>query len=181
MKTFITLAAIISTLWIVPAARAARSMPANMLAQVSKATWIAERKSSHIIYVFFDPNCAGCHFLYESLRPFIRAEQVQVRWLPVAVVDATSLGKAAAILQSAHPLSALAYNEEHYRPENGGIEEALPAPEIGRQVRANTRLLNVLPIPVVPTMLFADKTGHATLIQGALTPLALRKAFARLP
>jgi len=34
---------------------------------------------------------------------------------------------------------------------------------------------------VVPTMVFADRNGNAVLIQGALSPLALRKVFAQLP
>jgi len=154
---------------------AAESVPRTpadaVLADISKATWIAEGQSTHVIYVFFDPNCAGCHFLYNSLRPFIRNQSVQVRWIPVAVVNATSLGKAAAILQSAQPIAALAENEKNYRPENGGIDEHIAEPGTESKLNANTRLLMRLPIPVIPTMLFADAQGQAILIEGALTPL----------
>lgn len=52
----------------------------------------------------------------------------------------------------------------------------------GRErLATNERLLNGLDIPVVPSLLFAGKGGRAVLIQGALSPLALRKVFARLP
>jgi len=164
------------------AAESIQGTPADaVLAQLAKSTWIAEGGSSHIVYVFFDPNCAGCHFLYNSLRLFIQAQQVQVRWVPVAVVNDTSLGKAAAILQATSPVEALSMNENHYRPENGGIDEAIAEPKSETSIHANSRLLMQLPIPVIPTMLFADAQGRAVLIQGALTPIALRKVFRLLP
>lgn len=181
--TFVLLA-IISTSYpgAISAAESIQGTPADaVLAVIAKTTWIAEGKSKQIIYIFFDPNCAGCHFLYKSLRPFIRSQQVQVRWIPVAVVNATSLGKAAAILQATSPMDALSMNEKRYRPENGGIDEAIAEPHTEASIHANTRLLMQLPIPVIPTMLFADAQGRAVLIQGALTPIALRKVFRLLP
>lgn len=182
MKYLAGLAASLFLVSLTWAASPAVRTPANqLLAQAPKAAWLAEGKNERIVYVFFDPNCAGCHFLYQSLRPLIRAGEVQVRWIPVAVVDDTSVGKAAAILKAADPLSALAYNEDHYQPENGGIEEEFPDDATEQRLRANTRILSELPIPVVPTMIFADANGNAILIQGALSPLALRKVFARLP
>lgn len=168
-----------NALW---AAESSPRTPADaVLEQITKTTWVAEGQSKQIIYVFFDPNCAGCHFLYNSLRPFVESSRVQVRWIPVAVVNATSLGKAAAILQAAQPVAALSDNEAHYRPENGGVDEQIAEPQTEARIQANTSLLMQLPIPVIPTMLFPDKQGQAQIIQGALTPIALRKVFRLLP
>ncbi|MDA8256859.1 MAG: thioredoxin fold domain-containing protein [Betaproteobacteria bacterium] len=155
----------------------------SVLAGAPKATWIAEGQGRRPVYIFFDPNCPSCQLLYKNLRSFIGSHDLQLRWIPVAVVDATSLGKAAAILQASDPPAALRRNEEHYDAQAyaGGIEEDIPSAETERKVRANERLLNKLDIPVVPSMLFAAKNGHAVLIQGALSPLALRKVFAHLP
>lgn len=154
-----------------------------VLAGAPKATWIAEGRGPRIIYIFFDPNCPSCQLLYKNLRSFIGSHNLHLRWIPVAVVDVTSLGKAAAILQASDPPAALRRNEEHYDAQAyaGGIEEDIPSAETERKVRANERLLNRLEIPVVPTMLFAGKDDRAVIIQGALSPLALRKVFARLP
>ncbi len=159
-----------------------RDSVAAVLQGAPTATWISEGKSSApLIYIFFDPNCAGCHFLYESLRSFVSRGKVRVRWIPVAIVDPTSMGKAAAILQSSDPIAALAYNEQHYKIEDGGISEDIPSAATHRQLLANGALLNELPIGVVPTMVFDDAAGHPTIIQGALSPPALRRVFVHLP
>ncbi len=154
-----------------------------VLSALPKATWVADGNGRRAVYVFFDPNCPACQLLYRNLRTLIEPQDLQVRWVPVAIVNATSLGKAAAILEAQDPLAALRENEEHYAGEAyaGGIEERIPSSETERRVRANERLLNRLDIPVVPSMLFADKDRRAVLIQGALSPLALRKVFRRLP
>jgi len=154
-----------------------------VLADIPKATWIAEGDGGRVIYIFFDPNCPSCALLYRTLRPMIEPQDLQVRWIPVAVVNVTSFGKAAAILQAKDPLAGLRHNEEGYRGEtySGGIEEDLPTPATERTLRANEHLLNSLDIPVVPSILFAGKDGRTVLIQGALSPLALRKVFAHLP
>lgn len=161
------------------------SSPADgVLADAPRTTWIAEgRGGRRIVYIFFDPNCPSCALLHRNLRTLIGPHDIQVRWIPVAVVNVTSLGKAAAILQAPDPLTALRHNEERYHGESysGDIDEDIPTAETEQKLRANERLLNTLDIPVVPTMLFAAKDGRAVLIQGALSPLALRKVFARLP
>ena len=154
-----------------------------VLAGAPQATWIAEGRGTRAVYVFFDPNCPSCQLLYKNLRSFIGSHNLQLRWIPVAVVNVTSLGKAAAILEAPDPIEALRQNEEHYDDQAyaGGIAEDIPSADTERKVRANERLLNGLDIPVVPSMLFAGKDGHTVLIQGALSPLALRKVFAHLP
>lgn len=161
----------------------ARASNDTVLAALPGATWIAEGQGRHIVYVFFDPNCPSCRLLYQNLRTFIGSHGLQLRWIPVAIVNATSLGKAAAILQAPDPRAALRRNEEHYHGESysGGIDEDIPLSATEQTLRANERLLKMLDIPVVPSMLFAGKDGRPVLIQGTLSPIALRKVFARLP
>lgn len=162
---------------------ASSSRADNVLAGVSKATWIPEGEGRRVVYIFFDPNCPSCQLLYRNLRSFIGSHDLQLRWIPVAVVDVTSAGKAAAILQAPDPPEALRRNEERYDAQAyaGGVTEDIPSADTERKVRANERLLNGLEIPVVPSLLFAGKDSRAVLIQGALSPLALRKVFAQLP
>lgn len=155
----------------------------TVLAGAPKAIWIAEGQGRRLVYIFFDPNCPSCQILYKNLRSFLGSHDLQLRWIPVAVVNVTSLGKAAAILEAPDPVAALRRNEEQYDAQSyaGGIQEDIPSADTEKKVRANERLLNGLDIPVVPSLLFAGKDGRAILIQGALSPLALRKVFARLP
>jgi thiol:disulfide interchange protein DsbG len=154
-----------------------------ILVDAPKATWVAEGQGRRIVYVFFDPNCPACRVLYKNLRTFIASHDLQLRWIPVAVVDVTSAGRVAAILQAPDPQTALRHNEERYHGESysGGISEDIPTAETEQRLSINERLLNRLDIPVVPSMLFMDVNGNTVLIQGALSPVALRKVFARLP
>ena len=167
------------------AADGARASSATdaVLSALPMASWIKDGEGRRAVYIFFDPNCPSCQLLYRNLRTLIEPHDLNVRWVPVAIVNATSLGKAAAILEASDPLAALRENEEQYSGESyaGGIEERIPTGETERRLRANERLLNKLYIPVVPTMLFADKDRRAIVIQGALSPFALRKVFKRLP
>ncbi len=154
-----------------------------VLADLPNATWIAEGKGQRVVYIFIDANCPSCALLYRNLRSLVEPQDLQIRWVLVAVVGPTSLGKAAAMLQAPDRLAALRRNEERYHGESysGGLEEDIPTDETERKLRANERLFNRLDIPVVPTMLFEDRNWRAVIIQGALSPLALRKVFARLP
>jgi len=152
------------------------------LAAAPKATWIAQGQGRRELYVIFDPNCGYCQLLYKNLQTFIAPYALQLRWIPVAIVDATSLGKAAAILQAQDPKTALDYNEAHYNTNTytGGISEEIPSATTESRLRANEALLNQVGIPVVPTMLFRAKSGEAMVIQGALSPIALRKVLDRV-
>ncbi len=154
-----------------------------VLADLPKATWIAEGKGSRVVYIFIDANCPSCSLLYRNLRPLVEPLDLQIRWVPVAVVGPTSLGKGAAILQAKDPLAALRFNEEKYHGTSysGGIEEDIPTTATEQKLRANVRLFNRLDIPVVPTMLFENRNWRTVIIQGALSPVALRKVFAHLP
>lgn len=166
-----------------PAAEPARAPAESVLAAVPQATWIAEGQGKRIVYIFIDANCPSCALLYRNLRTLIEPQDLQIRWVPVAVVNATSPGKAAAILQAPDPLATLRLNEERYHGEtySGGIEEDIPTTGTEQKLRANEQLFNRLDIPVVPTMLFEDRNWNTVIIQGALSPVALRKVFARLP
>jgi len=152
------------------------------LAAAPKATWITQGQGRHELYVFFDPNCTYCPLLYKNLQPLIVPYGLQLRWIPVAMLDATSLGKAAAIMQAKDPKAALDYNEAHYNTGSyaGSIAEDIPTGGTEARLRANEALLNQVGIPVVPTMLFHAKSGEAMVIQGALSPIALRKVLDRV-
>ena len=159
-----------------------KSRNETTLAAAPKATWIAQGQGRRVVYVFFDPNCAYCPLLHKSLHPLIAPYDLQLRWIPVAILDATSLGKAAAIMQAKDPKAALDYNEAHYNmgTHSGSISEEIPSAATEADLHANEALLNQVGIPVVPTMLFRAKSGEAMVIQGALSPVALRKVLDRV-
>ena len=152
---------------------------ASMLANIQQATWIRDGKSAHVMYVFFDPNCPYCHKVYEMLRPQVQRGEVELRWVVIGKLMATSIGKAAAMLEAKDPTEALHRNERGFSQETGsfgGIEEE-PAPreETLRRLNANHALLNRSGFDAVPTLLFRTKDGKTDIIRGAPPAAFLEK------
>ena len=160
-------------------AEARQKVAASMLANIQQATWIRDGKSAHVMYVFFDPNCPYCHKVYEMLRPQVQRGEVELRWVVIGKLMATSIGKAAAMLEAKDPTEALHRNERGFSQETGsfgGIEEE-PAPreETLRRLNANHALLNRSGFDAVPTLLFRTKDGKTDIIRGAPPAAFLEK------
>jgi thiol:disulfide interchange protein DsbG len=150
---------------------ASRGIASNLLDDIDQATWITEGSGKHIVYIFFDPNCPHCHKLYETLRPLIARRDLQLRWVPVAMLTDTSLGKAAAILQAADPLSALQMNEDDFGLSDLGPGGAItPAAVISDRTRlnlaANLSLLQGQNLFVVPVVVFRATDGEGLMFFG---------------
>lgn len=146
------------------------SVAEMMLKGIDQATWITEGKSPHVVYIFFDPNCPYCHRLYTDTRGAVKRNEVELRWIPVGVLTATSFGKAAAILDAKDPLKAFYQNEDHYARGDGGggIDEALGASDkTDKALSTNAGLLRLSGFDAVPSMLFRADNGQAVVIQGA--------------
>lgn len=143
---------------------------ASMLADIQQATWIRDGESAHVVYVFFDPNCPYCRRVYENLRPQVEFGEVELRWIPVGILMATSLGKAAAMLEAKDPAEALHRNEERFTIDTGafgGIEEE-PAPrdDTLQRLARNLALLQRSGRDAVPSLLYRDKRGRAHFVVG---------------
>lgn len=138
----------------------------SMLTDIDQATWVSEGKGPHIMYIFFDPNCPFCHKLYVNTRSWVKDGKVELRWIPVGILAATSAGKAAAILGAKDPLKAFYQNEDHYN-RGGGIEEDIASPEIEHKLKANASLLARTGFGAVPLMLFRANDGTPFLVQGS--------------
>ncbi len=141
----------------------------EMMAGIHKATWIEEGKSSHLIYVFFDPNCPYCHRIYVNTRDLVKQNAIQIRWVPVGVLTATSYGKAVTMLESRDPLKAFYHDENNFSGENGGAaDEALDGTDKTRNaLKENTKLLRLTGFDAVPSILFLTNDGQPYLIQGS--------------
>lgn len=82
--------------------------------------WIAEGAVHPriIVYAMVDPNCIYCHHLWQWVQPYFK-DGLQVRYLMVAVLAPSSLGKAARVLQSRNPEHA--YNQMEETFSRGGL------------------------------------------------------------
>ncbi|EQD55767.1 disulfide isomerase/thiol-disulfide oxidase, partial [mine drainage metagenome] len=88
--------------------------------RLASSPWIAEG-SAHprrIVYALVDPNCVYCHHFWKWVQPYFK-KGLQVRYLMVAVLARSSLGKAARVLQSRDP--ARAYNQMEEAYAKGGL------------------------------------------------------------
>jgi thiol:disulfide interchange protein DsbG len=150
---------------------ARQKVAASILADINQATWIRDGKSNHVIYVFFDPNCPYCHKVFEMLRPSVQRGEVELRWIPLGKLMATSIGKAATLLEAKDPTEALYRNERGFSQETGSFggveEEPAPREDTLRRLKANLALLNRTGFDAVPALLFRTRDGKTDIIRGA--------------
>ncbi len=144
---------------------------ASVFADARQAAWIRDGKSVHVIYVFFDPNCPYCHKVFEMLRPQVQRGEVELRWVVVGKLMATSTGKAAAMLEAKDPTEAFYRNERGFSQETGSFggieEEPLPREDTLRKLQANMDLLKRTGFDAVPALLYRTREGKAELLRGA--------------
>ena len=135
-----------------------------LFAELERADAIVEgrKNAKRVLYVFFDANCFYCHLSWKALQPYQRAG-VQVRWVPVAYQQPSSVGRAAAIMQAPDRVAALRENEMAYNPAkfDGGIAPLANVPAaLAAQLRANTRLMQRFGAPGTPAMAWKDANGN---------------------
>ena len=166
-----------------PAADQTRAAPdaEALFRALATAHYIREGSGTRILYAFVDPNCPYCRRTFEDLQPLIAREHLQVRWVVVGILTATSPGKAAAILGAKDPLAALRYNEERFHyPGGGGIDEDLPSDAIERGLHHNRELMERIGANSVPTLVFRARGGRPTMVQGAPDAGAWKELLAEM-
>ncbi len=158
----------------------------GVLAQMGKATWIAEGRGKRVLNIFFDPNCPYCHQLYGKLRAFVGKDDLQFRWIPLGMLTPTSLPKAAAILQAADPLKAFHTNENDYdfaangQPGGGILPASVIAPKVRQELAANLAIYNSQKLFGVPVMVWKTSDGRASLFIGVPSDVQLKGMLAEL-
>ncbi len=145
---------------------------AALMASIGKAHWVQEGSGPRIVYIFFDPNCPYSHKLYLATRAEVGKAGLQLRWIPVGQLEASSPGKAAAILSAPSPLAAFHKNENDWdfgdSPAGGIRPLKHPAPEVVRQLQTNAALMHAADLHTFPVMLYRSVSGSAHLIIGLL-------------
>lgn len=146
----------------------AREGPA-LFSRLEKADAVVEGPTSpkRVLYVFFDANCRYCRLTWKALQYYERAG-LQVRWVPVAYQKASSLGRAAAIMQAKDRVAAMRENELGYKPESqdGGIAPAKPREGLALQFRVNTKLMERLGVNGTPGLAWKDDKGEVFVMAG---------------
>ncbi len=135
---------------------------ADFLARVQdQGTSFLIGRSGPVFTDFVDPDCPYCHQEFRELQPLLLSGKLRLRIVPVAVLDAGSLPRAAALLESRHPGERFLQAEAGFR--NGHL--ALPRtqdvpPAMAAAVERNNQLLgDVDPYGEVPAILFEDRAA----------------------
>lgn len=134
-----------------------------LFAKVESADAVVEGPASarHVLYVFFDANCFYCHLTWKALQPY-EAAGLQVRWIPVAYQQPSSVGRAAAIMRAPDRVAALRLNETRYDASkyDGGIA---PTADVSKtlvaQLEANTALMRAFGAPGTPLVVWKAPNG----------------------
>ena len=109
----------------------------EMYQNLGGLNFFAQGKDSapHKMYIVFDPNCSICHLVFGAVQPMIDSGNLQVRWIPVGIMQMSSVGKAAAIMMGkddAAKLALLKQDENNFdmKTESGGVPELKKASPI---------------------------------------------------
>jgi thiol:disulfide interchange protein DsbG len=148
--------------------------PVGLMQRLDRAHWIASgaKSSARVVYVFTDPNCPFCNDLWKATRT-ARAPEVQIRYLLVAVINAESRGKDAAILESADPAAAYEKHERNY--DKGGIAPKTTwQPATGETLSTNEALMQALHIYGTPGLVYLDEHNEVKVFVGMPDPGQLR-------
>jgi thiol:disulfide interchange protein DsbG len=119
------------------------------------------------VYVIMDPNCIFCHLTWKALQPY-EAAGLQVRWIPVAFQQASSTGKAAALLDAKDGEALLRKGENSYveAKESIGIDPIAVSATAKAKLDSNTKLMADMGFRGTPTVLYKDKSGNIAVVEG---------------
>lgn len=137
--------------------------------QLDKASYVVEgaKTPKSTIYVFVDPNCPYCHFLWQALQPY-EAAGLQVNWIPVATLGPTSMPKAIEVLAAKDRATAFRQMEQNHgkpwSPSKHTSENAQPV--IAAAVRKNGLLMAEFGLAGTPGVVWRDKQGKVQVTSG---------------
>lgn len=130
------------------------------------------RINAPLLYVFADPNCSICYRFYRMAEPLVSSGRLQLRWVMVAFLQASSSAKATAILSARDPRSALHADEDRFDTahEAGGIAPARSEDKtLQRVLQAHMAAMDAVGGIGTPTLLYRDDHGHWAAIVGLPT------------
>ena len=163
-RALVTLAMMVVATPGVPNRAAASDLEAQF-ARLEKADAVIEgavKNPKFLLYVLFDANCLYCHLTWKAVQPYEKVG-LQVRWIPVAYQQPSSVGRAAAIMQAPDRVAAMRINETRYDAKrfDGGIAPATDVPPaLAASFEDNTRLMRDLGAPGTPVAAWRGHDGR---------------------
>ena len=152
---------------------AKQEVSVEAVAAQAKGFTVGAFMSAHTVYVFFDPQCPHCGHLWQASIPLHK--KMKFVWIPVALMNASSLPQGSALLTAANPMESMTEHETSLLSGKGGISAAASiTPEIEKSIKANTALLNSFGAESVPFVVAKNaRTGQTVSRSGAMATAAL--------
>lgn len=123
------------------------------------------------LYVFYDPNCRYCNLSWLSLRPYVDTKVVQLRWIPVAVLTASSKNKAAYIFESEDPWAEFTKGNLAWEADSNEGPFPLASDmtvETAFKIEKNNQFLRDFGITGSPAFIYKDEEGDVNVSSGSL-------------
>lgn len=150
-----------------------REVSVQTVAAEAKGFSVGALMSTHVVYVFFDPQCPHCGHLWQASLPLHK--KAKFVWIPVAWINPSSMSQGAALLSASNPLALMNEHETLLLGGKGGIAASSSvSSEVEQQIKANTKLLGSFGAESVPFVVVKNpSTGQTVHRDGALTTSAL--------
>jgi thiol:disulfide interchange protein DsbG len=119
-------------------------------------------------YVLFDPQCPHCAALWNAAKPL--QDRVQLKWIPVGILNGVSNTQAAMLIEAADPIQMMETNEAVIsrtgRPSS--VTESVKD-ETRSAVDDNTKMLRTIGAQSVPTLVYRNpETKQLATVSGAM-------------
>lgn len=123
---------------------------------------VGNLRSERRVFVFFDPQCPHCGAFWKETKKL--GNDARFTWVPVAILNRTSLAQGAAILGAASPVETMNAHEVKLTAGAGGMSAPEAAPKYKELIERNTKLLESFGATGVPFILSVhEKTGQVYL------------------
>ncbi|WP_366110037.1 thioredoxin fold domain-containing protein [Acidithiobacillus sp.] len=147
----------------------------------SHLTYIQSGHGGPIIYDFTDTNCSYCHILYNAEEHLVREGRLTVRYVPVAMIDPSSMSEAVYILQAKSPAAVLS-NVERIIGDNMENKNHITLPQVAhiidnpfprelatiKEIELNNGFLHEIKVDQLPDIIYQRSDGHLGLITGLI-------------
>ncbi|MCS5597976.1 MAG: thioredoxin domain-containing protein [Alphaproteobacteria bacterium] len=148
----------------------------QLFVTIEHSNWVSlGDKDAPVVYSFVDPLCPHCHdFVNELRRGFLKRGMVQLRIVPVGLMGADSMKKAAFLLSA--PDAA-----DRFYKHLDGDEKALPVENNFNTdgVELNIDIMRGWGLDVTPFSIYRDAAGKVKIIKGM--PSRLEEMIGDLP
>lgn len=157
----------------VPKAAPAKQAPSLEAAAQARGFTAGAMMAANPVYVFFDPQCPHCGHLWNASLPLQKS--VKFVWIPVALINASSLAQGGALLAAVNPAEAMTEHETSLLAGKGGISASSSlSPELEQAIKKNTEIMTSFGAEGVPFVVAKNlKTGQVISRDGSMSTAAL--------